>query len=46
MKKIFLIRGNSACGKSSTAQKLKAELGTSILLLQQDEIRKHMLARS
>lgn len=43
MKKIFLIKGNSVCGKSSTAQKLKAELGTSVLLLQQDEIRKHML---
>ncbi|OIK57509.1 kinase [Oenococcus oeni] len=43
LENIFVFRGNSACGKSSTAKELKKSLGNSTLLISQDEVRKIML---
>ncbi|AZZ61298.1 kinase [Oenococcus sp. UCMA 16435] len=43
LENIFVFRGNSACGKTSTTKELKKSLGNSTLLISQDEVRKRML---
>ena len=44
MVKILIIRGNSGCGKSSCAQRLRQQLPGQTLLVSQDVVRREMLA--
>ncbi len=41
--KIIILRGNSGCGKTSTAKLLQKKLGHGTFLIQQDVVRREML---
>ncbi|MBZ8173430.1 kinase [Staphylococcus cohnii] len=43
MTKLILLRGNSGSGKTTIAHKLQNTLGNGVMLVGQDEIRRHML---
>ena len=43
MSELIILRGNSACGKSSTAKLLQEHLGEGVLLVPQDVVRRDML---
>ena len=43
MSKIIILRGNSACGKSTTAKALQKRIGNGTLLISQDNVRREML---
>ncbi|MFH4935363.1 AAA family ATPase [Staphylococcus cohnii] len=43
MTKLILLRGNSGSGKTTIAHKLQNMLGNGVMLVGQDEIRRHML---
>ncbi len=41
--KLIIIRGNSRCGKTTTAKNLQNHLGRGTLLVSQDTVRREML---
>lgn len=43
MTKLLVLRGNSGSGKTTTAQCLRAQLGTKALLISQDVVRRQIL---
>ncbi|MDN6751499.1 MAG: zeta toxin family protein, partial [Staphylococcus equorum] len=43
MAKLIIIRGNSGSGKSTIAQNIQNYLGEGVMLIGQDEVRRHML---
>ena len=43
MSKIIILRGNSACGKSTAADALQKKIGRDTLLISQDNVRREML---
>lgn len=43
MPKLIILRGNSGCGKSSTARLLREKLGSSIAWVEQDYLRRIVL---
>lgn len=43
MRKLIILRGNSASGKSTVAKELQHRFGQNTMLLSQDEIRRNML---
>lgn len=43
MSKLIIIRGNSGCGKTTTAKRLRDELGRQTVLVSQDMVRREIL---
>ncbi|MCH5465546.1 AAA family ATPase [Levilactobacillus tujiorum] len=42
MTKLIILRGNSGCGKTTTAQRLREHLGPGCLLISQDVVRRQI----